>query len=271
VFIKLAKRLKRKWKSLIDKPKHNVPPNGLITWLNQAYPNFDTSNSATLSKLRDALGVYLHDWGALESFQQERPCLNGGEPVPWFTYPAIAYIEALNLEDSYILEFGSGHSTLFWAERVKQILSIETNKEWFDEIGMKLERRSVSHVSLEHHDTSEQYLFSLKQDPVRQFDVIIVDAIDRFKTLEGTIDMLSDAGFVILDNSDWYPGCCEFMREKGFIQIDFSGLGPHNRYAWTTSFFFRAGTRIEHRGGMKHRGMREYRKPDDCEGSISRA
>jgi hypothetical protein len=261
--MKLTKRLKRKWKAIFGKSKQDATTDDLITWLNRAYPSFDPSNSVAFSRLRQALGVYLHDWGALESFQQERPCRNNGDPVPWFTYPAIAYIEALNLENSYVLEFGAGHSTLFWAERVKQILSIETNKDWFDEINAKLDGTNVRHVSLEHHETSDQYLLSLKQNSARQFDVIIVDAIDRFRTLEGVIGMLSDVGFIILDNSDWYPGCCEFMREKGFTQIDFSGLGPQNSYAWTTSFFFSAGTRVEHRGSMKHRGMLEQRKPDD--------
>lgn len=42
---------------------------------------------------------------------------------------------------------------------------------------------------------------------------------------------------LVLDNADWFPHTHALLREAGLIEIDFHGLGPLARYAWTTSVF----------------------------------
>ena len=48
-----------------------------------------------------------------------------GDPIPWYTYPAIDFLLLRDYRDKNILEFGSGQSTLWWAARAKFVLSLE--------------------------------------------------------------------------------------------------------------------------------------------------
>ena len=36
------------------------------------------------------------------------------------------------------------------------------------------------------------------------------------------------------------------LRAQGWFQIDFSGLGPINPYAWTTSVFMRTDCKVKY-------------------------
>lgn len=62
---------------------------------------------------------------------------------------------------------------------------------------------------------------------------------------------IHDQGMVIYDNVDWYPEACQFLRSKGWFQIDFSGLGPINYYAWTTSAFIKASVNVPRRANVR--------------------
>ena len=82
----------------------------------------------------DYLQIYEKEWGHGRSRHSRRPVDSNGAPLPWFTYPAIEYIQQLDLSDRVIFEWGSGNSSLFFADRVKQITSVESNREWFETI-----------------------------------------------------------------------------------------------------------------------------------------
>ncbi|RAX52078.1 hypothetical protein CCY99_07985 [Helicobacter sp. 16-1353] len=60
-----------------------------------------------------------------------------GNPIPWYTYPAIEFLGNLDFSKKNILEYGSGNSSLFWAKRAKMVVSIENDREWFKEVASK--------------------------------------------------------------------------------------------------------------------------------------
>lgn len=61
-----------------------------------------------------------------------------GNPIPWISFPAYEYLEQLDLSDKTVFEFGSGNSTLYWAKRVKSVISIEDDKEWYEKIKTRI-------------------------------------------------------------------------------------------------------------------------------------
>jgi hypothetical protein len=77
-------------------------------------------------------------------------------------------------------------------------------------------------------------------------DVIVIDnhGLFRRQCAAAAPDHLADGGFIILDNSDQCLRACEVLREKGLVQIDFTGFAPSNGYAQTTSVFFRNSIRF---------------------------
>ncbi len=162
-----------------------------------------------------------------------RSCVNAkGEPIPWFTYPAIEYIAQLDLRNCEMLEWGSGNSSHFFSARSKFITSIEDNRDWFEKVS------SAKNGNHEIHLADNDNYYKLPLSFNKKFDIIIIDGNQRDKCAETALDLIKDDGLIIYDNSERDPGVCAMLRKKGLIQVDMHGFGPINNYTWTTTFFF---------------------------------
>src|SRR5882757_1229120 len=56
------------------------------------------------------------------------------EKIPWICFSAIDRLKEIVRPDMSVFEYGSGGSTLFWASRVKTVVSIEHDKGWFEKM-----------------------------------------------------------------------------------------------------------------------------------------
>jgi hypothetical protein len=154
-----------------------------------------------------------------------------GAPLPWFTYPAIDFLDQLDFSDKAMLEWGSGNSSLFFSPKVKKLFSIEHNEEWFNHVkSFNLINHKIEFINLESYARSAKEFGQL-------FDIILIDGVERSDCADVAMELLTPTGVIILDNSDRYPDISERLRGNKLIQIDFHGLGPINNYTWTTSLF----------------------------------
>jgi hypothetical protein len=154
-----------------------------------------------------------------------------GEPVPWYTYPAIEFLKQIDFSSKTVFEYGCGNSTLYWGNEALRVTSVEDNKEWFNKIStLKTKNLIIKHIIDKEHYINEIYNY----DP---FDVIIIDGSYRYECAIASINRLSPKGIIILDNSDWCENAPKILREANLIQIDMNGFGPYNPYTWTTSIF----------------------------------
>ena len=170
------------------------------------------------------------DYGHLESRNTQTAIDGQNKPIPWFTYPAIEYFRQLDLSGKVMLEWGAGNSSLFFSKRVKQLYSIEHNKDWYETTkGYRIENQTLI--------LAEENYAKVAIDTDITFDVILIDGIEREECSKVAINLLNEGGLIILDNSDRHPDVAEFFRQKGLIEVDFHGLGPINNYTWTTSIF----------------------------------
>jgi hypothetical protein len=176
--------------------------------------------------------ILFKQYGLLNSIEKKECIDNLGNPIPWFTYPSIDFLKQLNLKDKTVLEWGSGNSSRFFAQRVKEIFSIEHSFKWIEKMNQCL-------LSNQHLVTAnETNYISKATDIEKKFDIIIIDGILREKCIEIAPSLLNDGGIIVFDNSERQPDLCENLRNKGFIESDFHGFGPINEYTWTTSVFF---------------------------------
>ncbi len=175
---------------------------------------------------------YLNQIGWIDSFALKRPIDANKNPCPWYTYPAIEYINQLDFSNKEVFEYGSGNSTIFWSEVAKRVVSIENNKEWYEIISSKVGKKTE--VQLIVDDVS--YIQEILNH--ENFDIIVIDGLHRLDCAKVAIERLKPGGIIILDNSDWFVKTAKFLRESNLIEVDMTGLGPINPYAWTTSFFF---------------------------------
>lgn len=185
----------------------------------------------------------------------ERQCVDPqGKPIPWYTYPAIEQLSKWDFTDCEVLEYGSGNSTLWWLQHAKTVTSIENSREWHDyavsQVGDRA-RLMLCPVDMDKDVETEIDRYVACVDELGSFDVIIIDGVNkpgvRQACARRSLDHLRGGGLFVVDNSDWLPETCRMMRDAGFFEIDFSGLGPLNGHAETTSLFFKSDFRINPR------------------------
>ena len=165
------------------------------------------------------------------------------EPLPWFTYPCIEFLKTINLKDKKILEFGSGSSTLFWENKAKSVISVEKDLEWYVNLKKKINNNSTK---IYHFDSDKDYS-NYPKNLTSKFDIIVIDGADRKNCLKNSINLLSNNGFIIFDNIEWYPNSAKFLRELEYYQIDFSGFSPLNSFETCTSIFFKQNDFLKNR------------------------
>lgn len=157
--------------------------------------------------------------------------------IPWYTYPAIEYLNNIDFSEKIVFEYGSGNSSSYWAKKSLEVISVENNKEWYEQVKQDL-KDNQSLLFSSDDNTYEETINKLS----KKFDVIIIDGIRRVecsKIIENVLNDAAEHGYmVILDNSDWYKNTAKYLRQElGLIEIDFHGFGPINGYTWTTSVF----------------------------------
>lgn len=180
---------------------------------------------------------YLESSGWIKSLSAGKPVNCEFKPVPWYTYPAIEFIENKLNKNFRVFEFGSGNSTLWFSERVLQVVCVESNSEWFS----YLQENISSNVELNWIEEENKYASKIFEYPKEYFDIIAIDGINRNKCAESAISRLKQNGFIIFDNTDdrkYNPGI-EILSKKGFKRIDFYGLIPSYTYKNCTSVFFK--------------------------------
>lgn len=179
-------------------------------------------------------------YGQARSIRAGSPVDAAGNPTAWYTYPALEHLNQYDFSARNVFEYGCGFSSLFWAQRAKLIVSVEHDEAWFQRI------RELASANLRIHLRQDQdgyTRFPLEQG--MKFDIIVIDGKWRHACAEVAPDALGEGGLIVFDNADWYPAATRHLRSQGFLQFDFSGFGPVNPYAWTTSLFLKAVTRMQ--------------------------
>ncbi|MGQ9643698.1 MAG: FkbM family methyltransferase, partial [Ignavibacterium sp.] len=167
---------------------------------------------------------YLYDEGWFRSLDYGEPVDKNGNPIPWFTYPAIDFLKERLDKNMTVFEYGSGNSTLFFAQRVKEIISVETNKQWYEKIKSKMP--SNAKIILYENDKSDISYSKVIDSFNKKYDIIIIDAIERNEVLMNATHFLNESGVIILDNSDRieYQNSISELISFHFNKIEFWGI-----------------------------------------------
>jgi len=177
--------------------------------------------------------------GYIESSKTNKPCRKDGSPVPWMNYHVIQFLEERLTGELSLFEFGSGNSTNFYAALVKDVISIETDKQWYEHVHKTMP--SNVNLMLFDSDNGERYC-EIASRQNHKFDVIVVDANDRADCLMQAPAALTDKGVIILDDShrDQYAQAIGFLANQGFRKLDFEGIKPGSIRGYRTTVFYRA-------------------------------
>ena len=120
--------------------------------------------------------------------------------LPWLGFRAIKYLDRLIQPDWRVLEFGSGMSTIWFARRCGALVSIETNRAWYDAIKRLLAARALTNVDFRLCAPAEAHLLPDYEDSF--FDLVLVDGLNRDQAMLTALTKVKPGGYIYLDNSD---------------------------------------------------------------------
>ena len=175
--------------------------------------------------------------GWLNSLFDGRPVNATGQPIPWFTYPAIDFLEPRVRPNWSVLEWGCGSSTLWWASRTRQVLSIEHDSDWHQLIAAEVPQNATVALA----EDPQRYVEFPERHATAPFDAIVIDGEHRNECARLASSLIKSDGIIIFDNSDrkMYRDGLTHLMNTGFRRLDFFGLIPSYLYRNCTSIFYR--------------------------------
>ena len=183
---------------------------------------------------------YLASSGWLKSVELKLPVDAQGRALPWYSYPSIDFLARRVRDDMDVFEFGSGNSTLWWAEHARSVTAVEHHPEW----AARMMRQVPNNVALRQIDLEPdgEYSFSAHASR-RRFHVIVIDGRDRVNCARNCLGALHGDGVIVWDDSQrrrYRPGH-RYLARRGFRALEFFGLGPMAPTPKETSVFYRDG------------------------------
>jgi hypothetical protein len=137
--------------------------------------------------------------------------------APWLTASANDLLSSLIKKSDVAFEWGSGRSTLWLAERVSELTSLEHKKIWFNRVSQKIKQKGVTNVNLIFVETtgnengdSIPYVRAIETFAPNSLDFCLIDGIYRDACAMRALKRIKPSGFLILDNSNWFLPCQSF-------------------------------------------------------------
>lgn len=192
----------------------------------------------------EKFGKFIEIWQndyVFDKTLDDKACVDKqGNPIPWYTYPAIEYLSQFDFSDKNVFEFGCGNSSRFWARRTAKVISVEDNAEW---LGKWQKEFTEQNIEIRYREEGEGYYNAILEDKDELYDLIVIDGKKRAECAEVALQKLAKGGIVILDDSDRintskeYVESVETLKKGNFIQVDFYGFCPMTTYPKTTTVF----------------------------------
>ena len=133
--------------------------------------------------------------------------------VPWWAPKALEYVESLLSKDMVVFEWGSGRSTVWLADRVAKVYSVEHQLKWKNLVEKFLgDRKNVTLFHKQYlnwvnpggaaldYNKHKEYV-DVVHEVGEQVDVLFVDGRNRVKCVEHGYKYLKLGGMLVLDDS----------------------------------------------------------------------
>jgi predicted O-methyltransferase YrrM len=164
---------------------------------------------------------------------------------PWLCPQTITFLEKRLHRSMSALEFGSGRSTRWLAQRVGSITSVEYDQGWYQKVAGQLRDidsltvclryialdHSHSEPEREHYESLPRYVAVLDEFPDHSLDLIVVDGHYRTTVLKHCGQKLKRGGLLLVDDVNlWTPGVPPVP--PGFALVDRSSNGIKTTCVW---------------------------------------
>ena len=159
-----------------------------------------------MRKVRHWTPRYVYDRTRLMACEHAHP------NDPWITPESIRLLTSMLRPSDRGAEFGSGRSTIWFAERVGHLTSVEHNKDWYAKVSGKLKDRRLTNVEyyLEPRDQPKElgdksaYTRKALTFADSSVDFALIDGLYREYATRFIMPKIKPGGLVVIDNVNWY-------------------------------------------------------------------
>lgn len=161
----------------------------------------------------------------------------GNNMLPWLNYATISFLESCKLSKKKVFEYGSGRSTIWFANQGAQVTSVESRKEWYDSVVVATANFSCRVIYCDKPHTFADTILGYDA----KYDIILIDSLQRAKCLSYAVDKIAHNGIIILDNSERVNLSLATIDilSQGFRMIRLKDHGPGREDRSTCYIFLR--------------------------------
>lgn len=128
--------------------------------------------------------------------------INPGQP--WFTRDSIRILDHYIKKADLGFEYGSGRSTIWFAKKSQNLISVEHDIKWYKKIVELIEKNYIKNVNLIHKTTKSPYIKSLDSYTDKSFDYVVVDGFWRMECALFSLKKIKPGGLLIIDDCQRY-------------------------------------------------------------------
>lgn len=149
--------------------------------------------------------------------------------LPWLTFPVIDFLNTWLTKEHRVLEYGGGSSSIYFARRAGEVITVEHHTGWFENISKVIQAKGITNwkgllfppeegqpygtdIAEPSHFVSgdadskgknyKAYASAIDRYPDHHFDVVLVDGRVRPSCMQHAMPKIRKGGLLILDNSD---------------------------------------------------------------------
>jgi len=137
----------------------------------------------------------------------------------------------------FVVEFGSGNSTLWIASQNKYVLAIEHDEEWYTGLLATINNDGLGKYAAVKLVTEDEYLSPV--DDLESADLVIIDGLDkkRHDAALWAVEFVSPKGWIVLDDLQWdnkHSHSAQYaLTSNGFVEFVVTGPDPDGKYKET--------------------------------------
>lgn len=141
---------------------------------------------------------YIYHRLGLSLYQRRNP------NAPWLVRDMVDILENWLKPTDRGIEWGSGRSTIWFAERVGSLVSVEHSPDWYRRVGAELKQKGLQNV--EYHLCEDEVDYCKVVDTLspESIDFCLVDGVARDDCALAAIYLVKPGGIVLVDNCNCY-------------------------------------------------------------------
>ena len=159
--------------------------------------------------------------------------------LPWWSYKSIKKIKPWLNRNLTVFEWGSGGSTIFLCNRVKNIVSVENDQNWTIKVNSALSSINAQNAKVIQKEinlkSAECFLeCSYAKEISNKFDLIVIDGEDHFNSeshwsarescFDPSQQSIKKGGIIIVDDACRYPSILNKSKAKKILKLE--SIGP---------------------------------------------